>query len=35
VVSVALAYGGSELRRREGVSIVALYVAFVVVVVSQ
>jgi cation:H+ antiporter len=35
VVSVALAYGGSELRRREGATIVALYVAFVVVVASQ
>jgi cation:H+ antiporter len=35
VVSVALAYGGSELRRREGVLIVALYVAFVVVVVAS
>jgi cation:H+ antiporter len=34
VVSVALAYGGSELRRREGISIVALYAVFVAVVVA-
>jgi cation:H+ antiporter len=35
VVAVALTYGGSELQRREGWTIVALYVAFVVVVVTQ
>jgi cation:H+ antiporter len=35
VVSVALAYGGSELRRREGATIIALYAAFVVVVATQ
>jgi cation:H+ antiporter len=35
VVSVALAYGGSELRRREGWGIMVLYAAFVVIVVSQ
>jgi cation:H+ antiporter len=35
VVSIGLAYGGSELRQVEGWAIIALYVAFVVVVATQ
>src|SRR5436190_418947 len=35
VASIALAYGGSELRQREGWGIVGLYLAFVIVVITQ